>query len=238
MSAKELFTIVKHEPRVKYGLSYVDYCLADTIYHLANNKNNKLDGWCYKSKENLAIQLGVSRSTIQTSILKLIANKWVIKNQYGHLRTTKKWEDSVIHSKVTGQSVKKLHTKKTDLRTSDCVKTTPYNYSEKDNDKGFSPEKLIPSSTNKVERESTMVLQSVKDIFHAEYQSYPTIGAKEKAAAKRAIKELGVKDTLLLVEEWFDSSKVHPDIKPQIMAIFPLTVSTNGKRCCYKSVDL
>lgn len=221
MSAKELFTIVKHTPRIDNGLSYVDYCLADTIYHLANNENNKRDGWCYKSKENLATQLGVSRSTIQTSILKLVANGWVIKNQYGHLRTTKKWESSVVHSKVTGQSVKKSHTKKADLQTPDCAKTTLYNYSEKNSDSGFSVEKQIPSSI-KVDRDTLEVLQSWNDDYICEYPNSkpPVLGIAEVTCVKKAVERLGVKDALQLIQGWFDSSRVFPASRPLIKRAF------------------
>jgi biotin operon repressor len=228
MKEIELFTIVKHAARIKNDLSYLDYCLADTIYHLANNKSNKMGGWCYKSKENLAVQLGVSRSTIQTSITKLVVVGFIIRNKCGHLRNTKKWESEVIHSKAARQSVKKSVSKLSDLLVSDGVKTGHYNYIEKDSDKGFSLKKLIPSSI-KLDKETSVVLQSFVDIFNAECQKNPTIGAKEIKAVQRGIKELGTSEALLLVERWFDSPNTSASVRYEIMVIFSTSTINKWK---------
>lgn len=219
MSNKELFTVVKHGPKVQFNLSFLDYCLIDTVYHLANNTSNKKGGWCYKSKEHLAEQFGVSRTTVQTSIKRLMSNGWVKKNECGHLRVTKKWNDSVVNRPKTDQGEKKQGPEQGKEGWLDCSKTGHYSYSNKDSDKGFSVKKLLPSSV-KVKKETLVVLESFANIYKAEYRYEPHFGVKEVYCVQNALKTMDVKDALQLVEDWFNSPKVFADVRPQIAVAF------------------
>lgn len=106
------YTIILHQPRKRLGLSLMEYCVADCIYHLSNNPRSKVLGWCYSSKENIAKFLGTSSVTIFNNIDKLIEKGLVEKdNETKYLQTTKKWYENVIVSdyKETLEPIKKLN---------------------------------------------------------------------------------------------------------------------------------
>jgi len=118
----------------------MEYCIADSIYHLSNNPKSKVKGWCWASKKTLAIFLGTTPPTVFDNINKLIAKGIIEKDTCTHyLRTTNKWYESVILYKVNvGNNKESLYPKKECLNrvsrnfTHDYKKTLQNNNINKD----------------------------------------------------------------------------------------------------------
>ncbi len=97
MSDIPRYNMILQAQRRDLDLSCNDYCVADTIYHLSNNPENKHGSWCYASKETLGEMLALSKPTIHKIIIKLITKKLVIKHEVTkHLKTTQLWYDTVV----------------------------------------------------------------------------------------------------------------------------------------------
>ena len=47
------FITIQHDPRLRFKLSNNDYCIADVIYNLSNNRELIRPGWCYAGKEKM-----------------------------------------------------------------------------------------------------------------------------------------------------------------------------------------
>jgi hypothetical protein len=92
-------------------LTLNEYCIADTIYHLSNNPSSQAPGWCYKSKESMAEDLGLTKQSVLKIIDKLIKSGLVEKaDQTKFLRTTDAWyETVVVGGKESLPSVKKVY---------------------------------------------------------------------------------------------------------------------------------
>lgn len=86
------YTIVKHVPRIEFDLTNNDYCIANAIYTLSNEPENKFPGWYYGKIETLGRLFDLSRSTAYGSVQKLIDKKLVVKDdETGFLKTTQLW---------------------------------------------------------------------------------------------------------------------------------------------------
>lgn len=91
------FTTINHEARIKLGLSWHEYGLADLIYNLANNPKSSSPGWCYASKISLGQTLGFTERGVQKLVVKLIDAGLVERNEETKfLRTTNKWYKTAI----------------------------------------------------------------------------------------------------------------------------------------------
>lgn len=105
------YTTILHKARIELNLTCNEYCLADIIYHLSNNPNSKILGWCYASKEQLAMYLGISKQAIHSLINTLISKNIIEKDiDTKWLKTTNVWYEGVI--------IEKLKTIKTDSKES------------------------------------------------------------------------------------------------------------------------
>lgn len=91
------FTTIQHDPRLKFELSNDEYCVADAIYHLSHNPSSIALGWCYASRQTIANFFGISKRSVQRSILEL-ANKQLIEihKETKYLRTTQLWFDEFV----------------------------------------------------------------------------------------------------------------------------------------------
>ena len=95
------FTVVQHDPRLKFDLSNDTYCIADAIYNLSNNPASIVLGWCYSSRQSLADLLGISKRTVQRAINELVEKELVnINQETNFLRTTQKWYDEFVQYKL------------------------------------------------------------------------------------------------------------------------------------------
>lgn len=91
------YTTINHDARIRLGLSWHEYGLADLIYNLGNNPESPYRGWCYAKKEYLAIQLGISRRAVTTMIAKLLDKGLIEKHpETKHLRITIDWYREVL----------------------------------------------------------------------------------------------------------------------------------------------
>jgi len=116
------FTTIHHGQRKRLKLSLLEYAVADTIYHLANNPKNQADGFCYMTKDSIAELLDVERSTIFRIIKTLIDKNLVVKDKKTkHLKTTHIWRDTnnneIIDKKISSETiVEKNHASSSNLQ--------------------------------------------------------------------------------------------------------------------------
>ena len=88
-----LYTLILHGIRKELGLTLAEYAVIDTIGVLSNNRSYP---WCRKSKERIADDLEVSRSTVFRAVAKGLKQGLVEKGtRQGELRTTQLWLDTV-----------------------------------------------------------------------------------------------------------------------------------------------
>lgn len=91
------FTVIQHEPRIRYGLSNNEYCVADAIYHLSHNPDSISPGWCFAKRETLGDFFDLSRRTIINAISKLKELGLVqMDKETSYLKTTQLWYDNFI----------------------------------------------------------------------------------------------------------------------------------------------
>src|SRR5687768_6752711 len=84
------YTLILHQTRKRLGLSLMEYCVADSIYHLSNNPTSKVPGWCFASKETIAEFLSTTDRTVFACISSLIAKRLIEKEETTkHIRTTR-----------------------------------------------------------------------------------------------------------------------------------------------------
>lgn len=91
------YTTINHEARIKLGLSWLEYGLADLIYNLANNPKSIFPGWCYASKVTLANQLGTTKKTVHIILNKLEDKGLIERNpETKHIKVTIDWFSTVV----------------------------------------------------------------------------------------------------------------------------------------------
>ena len=101
------FTVVNHVARKALDLSWTDYCIIDSIYHLSNNPKSK--GWCTQSNEGLADFLGCNEKAVRRAketglekgLLEIPPYPGGVedykKHRHDHrIRTTQKWYDTNV----------------------------------------------------------------------------------------------------------------------------------------------
>ena len=92
-----LYTLILHDARKDFGLTLAEYAVIDTIGVLSNKRRYP---WCIKSKEAIADDLEVSRSTVFRAIAKGLEQSLLEKGpRQGNLRTTQLWIDTVTLSR-------------------------------------------------------------------------------------------------------------------------------------------
>ena len=105
MDKKPNYTVIIHTIRIDLGLSCNEYCLADIIYHLSNNPNSAVKGWCYAGKDTIANYLGITERSVFNIINKLVEQKILEKDEATkHLRTSQLWYDKVIINSINEKS--------------------------------------------------------------------------------------------------------------------------------------
>ena len=83
-----LYATLLYEVRKQLDISWLEYVYLDMVYHLSK------DGWCYKSIDNSALDMGISRVGLIKMRKRLIDKKLLVKNIKGYVKT------SVIVNKV------------------------------------------------------------------------------------------------------------------------------------------
>lgn len=124
------YTVVLHQARKKLRLTLNEYCFVDTVYHLQNNPNSKVKGWCYASKAILGDYIGISEQSAHSIANKTIKMGLIEKDpDTRYLRATQLWYENVvllrlhsrnlrdtkeslaIHSRKLSQTLKKVEPK-------------------------------------------------------------------------------------------------------------------------------
>lgn len=86
-------TIIWHKFRRHYGLSCDEYALCDMVYHLSKSDASDVPGWCYKTKEKMAEELGISKQGLLNMVKRMVDQGFVEKDeQTSYLKTTMKWQ--------------------------------------------------------------------------------------------------------------------------------------------------
>ncbi len=93
------YTVIQHEFRKEHKLSCTEYVLCDMIFYLSSIKS-AVSGWCYLSKENMALEIGLSKPGLLLMIERLIIAGFLEKNeQTKYLKTTFLWQRVYISGK-------------------------------------------------------------------------------------------------------------------------------------------
>ena len=91
------FTTIMHDPRLRFGLSNNEYCIADAIYHLSHNPDSIAIGLCYASRETIGSFFGLTRQSVIKALKKLVEKELVeIHKHTQYLRTTKIWYEYFV----------------------------------------------------------------------------------------------------------------------------------------------
>ncbi|HEA28447.1 MAG TPA: hypothetical protein ENH91_00375 [Leeuwenhoekiella sp.] len=78
---KKVYTTIIHVRREVLGISIIEYCVAEMIYHFSNAPDSKkIGGWCFASKQHIADCLSVNKRTIERAINKLLDLKLIEKD--------------------------------------------------------------------------------------------------------------------------------------------------------------
>jgi hypothetical protein len=86
-----LYATLLYEVRRKLDISIQEYFYLDMVYHLSH------DGWCYKSLESIARDMGITKRGVMKMRDRLIERKLLKKNIKGHVKTTVMY-NSVLRS--------------------------------------------------------------------------------------------------------------------------------------------
>jgi len=77
-----LYATLLYGIRKQLDITWNEYVYLDMVYHLSK------DGWCYKSLDNVASDLGMVKSGVQKMRNRLIEKGLLKKNIKGHVKTT------------------------------------------------------------------------------------------------------------------------------------------------------
>jgi len=121
------FTNIQHGFRKRNGLSNNEYILCDMIFYLSSTAKSHF-GWCYMTRENIAEDLGISKSGVIKMIERMIEYGFLERdNLTKYLKTSEMWQEVYLenHSKKTDgvQSVPSSVQSVPNLG----VKSNPYN---------------------------------------------------------------------------------------------------------------
>jgi hypothetical protein len=101
-----IYNTIHHDIRTKHGLSLLDYCLLESIYHLSTSSKQTYKTWCNASKSSFSYL--ASKRTIGTRFEHLESKGWLeFKDDKRYLKKTTKKYYQEVYSYALG--VKKLH---------------------------------------------------------------------------------------------------------------------------------
>lgn len=103
MKEKISITSINHRARIDLNLTLSEYVVADFIYQSSNNP--KAEGWCWETKENIALYLGFTKRTITNIIGTLLSRGIIIKDEKTKfLKSTSTWYENVVILKIEGKN--------------------------------------------------------------------------------------------------------------------------------------
>lgn len=86
------YAVLHYDVQKKLNISWTEYIYLDMIYHLS------YDGWCIKSLENCAKDLGVTKRGLIKIKNRLQERGLIRKNPHGHLKVTRQYVDVAVNS--------------------------------------------------------------------------------------------------------------------------------------------
>lgn len=158
-----LYATLFYHIRRELDLNWNEYIYLDMVYHLSK------DGWCYKSLDNIADDLGMVKSGVQKMRNRLIERGLLKKNIKGHVKTT-----------VTYHSVLRSPNERT---TQETKRTTQY-YA------------AVPLSTTKNNNKNNKELEDVKNKAQnpkADDQAYANARRKSDEIRRQLSNKFGLK---------------------------------------------
>lgn len=234
---KPIFSIIYHHFRIANKLSMNEYVICDIIYHLSNNKNSTVSGWCFASKQHLGDMIGLSKRAIIDMLKRLLESDFLEINETNTqlLRTTKKWDevyltknsqfgevsslpvhksndisltDSLQIGEETSPTVQNLHQSAQNLHTKTDLDT--------ENDRAEFAQSVKKLHTSG--EETSPYIYSYKDIKHNVYNS---LKEKENFEKKSEIVFIGAKEYklsyLTTIEKFKEYSKLFKDFDNEIL---------------------
>lgn len=99
------YATLMYDVRAQLDISWTEYVYLDMVYHLSH------DGWCYKSVENSARDLGLTTRAVFIIRNRLIELKLLQRNMRGHVRTSTVYNQYVtrLSTDSDGGGVKNIH---------------------------------------------------------------------------------------------------------------------------------
>lgn len=91
------FTTLLYDIREQLDISWNEYVYLDMVHQLSRSS------WCYKSLENIAVDMGMAKSGVVKMRDRLIHKGLVIKNAKGYVKS------SVTYHKVIQRDTKSYH---------------------------------------------------------------------------------------------------------------------------------
>lgn len=107
------YATLLYEVRAELEISWIEYVYLDMVYHLSR------EGYCYKSLDNVGLDLGIDRSNVHRMKLRLLDRDLLKKNIKGHVKTTVTYANCI----QTSQSAYAKRTESYAKRNSAVVKT-------------------------------------------------------------------------------------------------------------------
>lgn len=213
-----------------------EYVICDIIYHLSNNKNSTVSGWCFASKQHLGDMIGLSKRAIIDMLKRLLESDFLEINETNTqlLRTTKKWDEvyltknsqfgevsslpvhksndislteSLQIGEETSQTVQNLHQSAQNLHTKTDLDT--------ENDRAEFAQSVKKLHTSG--EETSPYIYSYKDIKSNVYNSLKEKESLQKKSEKLFIGQRPtILSSLLKSERFLDYRKYFNDIDNQI----------------------
>jgi predicted transcriptional regulator len=190
-----LYTNIIHPVRKKFKLTCNEYVLLDIIYHLSNNPESKVKGWCYASKETLAQEIGISRQSICNLIDKLINKGLIEKDELTRfLKTKTEWNLVYLNIKSDSNYVKNVYNEqsKEDLHDvkkvyNDCKESLQVECKESlHNNNTFNTN----NNTNKFKADKSANYDLMVEVYFDFYQSMFNFKPTFQAVDGKMIKEI------------------------------------------------
>ena len=86
------FTGIHHNKRRALGVSNDEYVFLDHVYHLQVSPKSSVKNWCYKKKDKIADELGITKQGLYKMINRLIEKNLLVKDpDTCFIATTEKW---------------------------------------------------------------------------------------------------------------------------------------------------
>ena len=193
-----LYTNIIHPVRKKFKLTCNEYVLLDIIYHLSNNPESKVKGWCYASKETLAQEIGVSRQSICNLIDKLIEKDLIEKDELTRfLKTKTEWNLVYLNIKSDSNYVKNVYNEqsKEDLHDvkkvyNDCKESLQVECKESlHNNNTFNTN----NNTNNIKADKSAYYSIMTEVYFDFYQSMFNFKPTFSKVDGKMIKEIEAK---------------------------------------------